>query len=83
MKKQKLVDIVPRTIRDLQKADKTLESLRQQETTQKATDAVRIIYKDDIMYRQVHKEGLTEPIEQLVLPDSVVRKYLGYLMISH
>ena len=37
---------------------------------------MQIIYKYDIMYRQVFRKERTEPIEQLVLPELCPQKVL-------
>ena len=70
----------PETIRKLQKMDKTLESIRIQETKQYKDDDIQILYKDDIMYRQVFRKECTEPIKQLVLPEPCRQKVLE---VSH
>ena len=68
LKTEEIVEMDPETIRKLQKIDETLQSVRIQETKQSKDDEIQIVYKDDIMYRQVFRKERTEPIEQLVLP---------------
>lgn len=60
--------------------DKTLESIRIQETKQSKDDDIQIVYKDDIIYRQVFRKQCTEPIEQPVLPKPCRQKVLK---VSH
>lgn len=75
-----VLDIDPKTIQDLQEADKTLEGLRQKEFQQSKEDGVNTMFKDGIMYRQVKSDDNRELTEQLVLPKQCRE---GVLKASH
>jgi len=63
------LDLGPKTIKELQATDATLEGLQKQDTKlNEAETGTQIISKDGILYRQVQKPGMYEPIEQLIVP---------------
>ena len=74
------MDIDHKSIKDLQMADTTLDSLRRQEVKQNKDEEIQIIYKEGIMYRRVFKRELPEPIEQLILPKQCRQ---NVLKVSH